>query len=205
MSQVGGYCDIDYDYDVYDDIDYYEDYYDYYDDYDDFDYYDDYGDYDLEYDIATANTTACYIKSFADSFLLMADISEEPLNGLDSDGEVLKFRVENGVWSMESSTSSSFGDGSKAAWCNAVDSEYDFCLFVAEYVSDFQNGLVEIAIKNNECIGAAIIEGGTSNYPATNITNWERGEYDFTGKIPGLMSDGTIIGTYPELYFPGER
>lgn len=205
MSQVGGYGDIDYDYDVYDDIDYYEDYYDYYDDYDDFDYYDDYGDYDLEYDIATANTTACYIKSFADSFLLMADLSEEPLNGLDSDGEVLKFRVENGVWSMESSTSSSFGDGSKAAWCNAVDSEYDFCLFVAEFVSDFQNGLVEIAIKNNECIGAAIIEGGTSNYPATNITNWERGEYDFTGKIPGLMSDGMIIGTYPELYFPGER
>lgn len=205
MSQVGGYGDIDYDYDVYDGVDYYEDQYYYFDDYD---YYDDNGDYDLEYDIATANTTACYIKSYADVFLLTADISEEPLNGLAGDGEVLKFRVENGVWSMESSTSSSFGDGSKAAWYNAGDSEYDFCLFMAEYLeyaSEFRNGLVEIAFKNNECIGAAIIEGGTSNYPATNITNWERGEYDFTGKLPGLMSDGTIIGTYPELYFPGER
>lgn len=151
--------------------------------------------------ITSANTLASSIKTQTTTFFTRADAAHETPTNFDSSGEVLRFYVYDGTWLMDCSTSSRFGDGDKCSWCYGSDENWDYCKYMAYTLPDFKYGLVEVAVDDGACVGAAVIEGDAYSYPGTSMSDWYSGGFDFTGNKPGLMSDGTIIGTAPMLYW----
>lgn len=182
--------------------------------------YDDYGnnydDYNSNFDdyistpldeavidakITSADSTASAIKIQTITFFTKMDAARETLNNFDRSGEILRFYVYSGTWLMDCTTSSRFGEDDKATWCFGSDENWDYCKYMAYALPDFEYGLVEVAIIDGNCVGVAVIEGDAYSYPGTSMSDWYSGSFDFTGTKQGLMSDGTIIGTSPKLYW----
>lgn len=152
--------------------------------------------------ITAADTAASQVKNQTTTFLTKADAMHEGLNG-PATAEMVSFTVSGGTWTG-SSSSTSFGGGSKVTWNDTSSTvNYDFCLFMADSLRDLKDALVEITFEKGACVGVAIRLGTSTTATGVATTDWAAGTAAsaFSGKA-GVDASGQIIGTNPKLQLP---
>ena len=151
--------------------------------------------------ITSANSTASQIKTQATTFLTKMDSAKKGLKQGDTLA-TLDVTVTNGAWRVEGTASSltfQTGSGTAAAWTGS-DKNFHFAAFMADALRDLKTAKVSIALKNAAVVGVLVVDGDTSaTIAALTDANLSAGTYGFSGTKAGLMSDGTIIGSAPQL------
>jgi type IV pilus assembly protein PilA len=152
--------------------------------------------------ITSADTTANQIKTQTTTFLTKMDAAKHGLKGVGASGAIVTASVAGGQWTVTADNAGQFGDGNKANW-NGEDVNFNYEAFMEDVLRDFKDGYVEIALKSGACIGVAVIPGTGGSAIGIQVTDWDNGEWNFTGTKAGLLDDGTIIGTNPKLQKTG--
>ncbi len=152
--------------------------------------------------ITSANSTASQIKTQATTWLTKMDSAKKGLKQGDTLAE-LQCKVTGGAWTVEGGSASTLtfqtGSGTNAAW-TGTDKTFNFEAFMSDALRDLKNATVSIALKDAAVVGVLVVDGDNgATLTALTDTDLTAGTYGFTGAKAGLMDDGTIIGTCPQL------
>lgn len=154
--------------------------------------------------ITSANSTASQIKTQATTWLTKMDSAKKGLKqGEQTEPSTLECTVTGGVWTVGGSAASltfQQGSGTNATWSSGSDKTFDFALFMADALRDLKNATVSISLNNAAVVGVLVVDGDAGATIAPLATaDLTAGTYAFDGSKAGLMSDGTIIGSCPQL------
>ncbi|MGN0670052.1 MAG: DUF5021 domain-containing protein [Oscillospiraceae bacterium] len=158
--------------------------------------------YDLQSKITSADILASEIKTQAKEFLIKADNDGHALKGTE-ELAVLGCRVDDGKWNVSVSDNIQFGEnGDKWRW-TGDDKSSCFDSFMADVMSDFKQGYVEIYIKYGNIIGVATVNSGSSSdipEALRDENTWsDSGEINWQGGKAGVGENGVVIGTSPRI------
>lgn len=150
--------------------------------------------------ITSANSTASQIKTQATTWLTKMDSAKKGLKQGETLAEVTA-TVEGGVWTVTPPDGLSFqtGSGTNADW-TGDDKTFNFSAFMGDALRDLKNATVSISLKNAAVVGVLVVDGD-ANASIDPLTDEDitAGTYAFSGSKAGLMDDGTIIGSCPQL------
>ncbi|MGN0669533.1 MAG: DUF5021 domain-containing protein [Oscillospiraceae bacterium] len=151
--------------------------------------------------ITSANSTASQIKTQATTWLTKMDSVKKGLKQGDTLAE-LTATVTGGVWSVGGAAASltfQTGSGTNASW-TGTDTTFNFEGFMGDALRDLKNATVSISLKNAAVVGVLVVDGDASaNITGLTDADITAGTYAFDGSKAGLMNDGTIIGSCPQL------
>ncbi len=150
--------------------------------------------------ITAADSTANQVKTQTTTFLTKMDAAKHGLRGVGDTIVTLDIDVSGGTWTVTPPAATvKFGDGSKAKWLDGSsdDKNFHYDAFMADVLRDLKDADIRVYLQNGACIGVALVEG-TGDFPSLTI-NWANNAAQFDGSKPGLMADGTIIGSNPKL------
>ena len=152
--------------------------------------------------ITSANSTASQIKTQATTWLTKMDSAKKGLKQGDTLA-TLTAKVEGGAWTDIAGAAAylSFqtGSGTNAAW-TGTDKTFNFQAFMGDALRDLKNATVSIALKDAAVVGVLVVDGDSgATITALTDDNLSAGTYGFSGAKAGLMEDGTIIGSCPQL------
>lgn len=150
--------------------------------------------------ITSANSTASQIKTQATTWLTKMDSAKKGLKQGESLA-TLTATVSGGVWTVTPPDGLSFqtGSGTNADW-TGDDKTFNFSAFMGDALRDLKNATVSIALKNAAVVGVLVVDGdANASLTALSDDDITAGTYAFSGSKAGLMDDGTIIGSAPQL------
>ena len=154
--------------------------------------------------ITSANSTASQIKTQATTWLTKMDSAKKGLKQGDTLA-TLTATVTGGAWAVTAPSGLTFqtGSGTNAAW-TGTDKTFNFEAFMGDALRDLKNATVSISLKNAAVVGVLVVDGDAgASITALSDADLTAGTYGFTGAKAGLMSDGTIIGSCPQLQKSG--
>lgn len=150
--------------------------------------------------ITSANSTASQIKTQATTWLTKMDAAKKGLKQGDTLA-TLTATVSGGAWTVtDPGLSFQTGSGTNPSWTDQTDKTFGFAAFMADSLRDLKNATVSIALKNAAVVGVLVVDGdAAANVTPLSDTDISAGTYAFSGSKAGLMDDGTIIGSCPQL------
>ena len=157
--------------------------------------------------ITSANSTASQIKTQATTWLTKMDSAKKGLKqGEQAQPTTLACTVEDGVWKVtDPKLDFQKGSGSNPSWTDTTDKTFGFAAFMGDALRDLKNATVSIALNNAAVVGVLVIDGDKAGkITALTTEDLKAGTYGFDGTKAGLMKDGTIIGSCPQLQMSGK-
>lgn len=152
--------------------------------------------------ITSANSTASQIKTQATTWLTKMDSAKKGLKQGEKIAE-LTCTVTGGKWAVTGGDAASLkfqtGSGTNAEW-KGEDKTFNFEAFMSDALRDLKNASVSISLKDAAVVGVLVVDGDSSaKIKALTADDLSNGTYGFSGAKAGLMDDGTIIGSCPQL------
>lgn len=161
--------------------------------------------------ISSADTAASQLRNNTTAFLTKMDSAKHTMT--TSSAFVVTISINNtGAWTVgaagsgsgtadTSSTLGSFlGISGTDVWSGTTDKETQYAAYMKDILSDLKSSYAQVYFNGGKCVGAAIIEGGTSSnsglMPAT--TDFANGTFSGFSAKAGV-NGSTVVGTAPKL------
>lgn len=164
--------------------------------------------------ISSADTAASQLRNNTTAFLTKMDSAKHTMT--TSTAFVVSISISNtGEWTVGAAGSSSSSSGtadtsstlgqflgisSTDVWSGKTDKETQYAAYMKDILSDLKSSYAQVYFNGGKCVGAAIIEGGTSSnsdlMPAT--TDFNNGTFSGFSAKAGV-NGSTVVGTAPKL------
>lgn len=164
--------------------------------------------------VTSANSTASDLQKAINLFLTEANTQQYGMFVSRSNHTEMHVSIVNGVWSLTVDDEDVFVDNGPARWsgsgtgqngappANGANAEDLLATRLASLFGDLQSGYISAYLEGGTCRAlyyTADTAAAVAGIPAFGAGGWSVRVYAWDGNNAGVTSDGTVVGTSPQL------